>query len=278
MMIFTLQSTNITAASLSASSLPSVSEDLLCSDHIRGFCRKGDTCPKSHQLCLIEDELPLPPTLETNLNHLSDLPRPRATPFEVDGPGILSNLGPRHDNDHIEIHHIRLLPTVDEILSPRPPYMPSRDLRSPHRLPLGQDRLLDVNFRQLRFENVESIIDCCYHASQQLSNSQGQIQPPDYDDRSRTPKGTHYSLFRDVLFEEVIFNDRKGIMVRMSFACPSGLRGRRMLHSSHLEAGMLVALIGLDNEDYLSVTFMEIFQRQSTEAMKPRTRTDLRGS
>ncbi len=201
-MNFVTQSTNIVGATLSPSTLPHISKDQLCSDHIHGFCRWGDHCGKSHQLCSLEDRANLRPSLESECNQLSDHPRPRATPFELDGTGILSELGPRHDNDHVEIQHIRILPTVDEVLSARPPYMPSRDPHSPHRLPLGQNRLLDINFRQLRFENIEPIIDCCYHASQQLSQLAQQGQSPYYDDRSQTPKGSRYSLFRDIKFEE----------------------------------------------------------------------------
>jgi len=93
-----------------------------------------------------------------------------------------------------------------------------------------------------------------------------------------TPRGFRYSIFRDLNFEDVSFSDQKGVCFRMSFACPKALRGRRMGPSAHLEEGMLVALIGLDEVSALSVTFMEIYQRQSTDAMKPLTKTDLRGT
>lgn len=84
-------------------------------------------------------------------------------------------------------------------------------------------------------------------------------------------------MFRDVTFEDVIFNPHRGIMFRLSFACPVALRGKRMGLSDHLEEGMLVAMIGLDDSSSLSIAFMEIYQRQTTEAMRPRTGNDLRG-
>lgn len=276
-MNLTNRTKGIRAAILPESSLPIISEDQLCSHHIHGFCGKGDLCEKSHQLCLLEDDSTPQPALDVGLYHLSIFPRERTTTFENDGPGNLSNLGPRHDNDHVEIHQVRILPTADEVLCRRAPYMPSRDPRSLHRLALGQHRLLDINFRQLRHDSVEPIIDCCYHASQQLSRSNEQRKMTDYNERCRTPKGSHYSFFRDIAFEESIFHDRKGMMLRVSFACPSNLRGRRMGSSSHFEEGMLVALIGLANGTDLSVTFMEVYQRQSTDAMRPRTGNDLRG-
>lgn len=70
---------------------------------------------------------------------------------------------------------------------------------------------------------------------------------------------------------------KDGVTFRISFACPKALRGLRLGPSKHLEEGMLVALIGLDETDALSTTFMVIQQRQTTFAMKPRTGNDLRG-
>ena len=49
--------------------------------------------------------------------------------FELgsDLPGALSELGPRHNNDHANIFDIKILPTTDEIQSPRLEYLPSSD-------------------------------------------------------------------------------------------------------------------------------------------------------
>ena len=99
----------------------------------------------------------------------------------------------------------------------------------------------------------------------------------DYDDRMITPKGVCYSLFRDIAFEEQLMSFKSAVNFRVSFACPKALRGLRLGPSKHLEEGMLVALVGLDETDALSTTFMVIQQRQTTFAMKPRTGNDLRG-
>ena len=271
------KTTNIKAGGLATTALPLVDQILLCKDHINGFCRKGDLCNLSHQLCIVDDRKRSPLPISCAPNYLSLDPRLPAEFFEDDGPGALSNLGPRHDNDHVEIQDVRILPTTDEILSLRPPYMPSKNLRTHHHLLHGQGRLLDTNFRQLRYESVEALVDCCYHASQQLCQQVKQPHSSDYDYGMRTPKGSQYSLFRDIEFEEIIFNQPSGMMMRVSFACPWALRGRRMGTSGHFEKGMLVALVGLDGEEFLSVTFMDIHQRQTTEAMKRRTGNDLRG-
>ncbi|KAL9102197.1 MAG: hypothetical protein Q9163_002622 [Psora crenata] len=154
--------------------------------------------------------------------------------------------------------------------------MPRKSPYAYHHLPYGQQRHLDTLFRQLRYENTESIIDACYHASQQLAVLATQSPTAEYDDRSITPRKSRYSLFRDVAFEDIMFHPSRGLLARVSFACPRALRGRRMGVSGQLEEGMLVALIGLGLDGGLSTTFMEIYQRQTTEAMRRRTGNDLR--
>lgn len=271
--------TNIKAAELLPSSLPVIAPYFLCDDFINGFCRRGEQCNKSHEICTISTEASELPKIQSLPNFLSLEPRNplRNEQFDDDGPGVFSNHGSRHDNDYVDIQDIEILPTTDEILSTRVPYMPRKDENANHRLPPGQARLLDIQFRQLRYENVEAIIDTCYHASQQLVRLLTEAQVTDYDDRLVTPRGNRYSLFRDIKFEELVFNYRKGVTVRLSFACPKALRGSRLGSSKRLEDGMLVVLIGLDRNDSLSTTFMEVSQRQTTEAMRERTGNDLRG-
>ena len=272
--------TNLRAANLQPSALPQLPLASVCQDFVDGFCRRGDECTKNHDICAIPNETSESPVLVCPPNVLSLDARvsPRnSLPFDKDGPGHLSRFGPRHDNDHEDIQHIKILPTTDEILCWRKPYIPAKNQSAEHHLPCGQQRLLDVQFRQLRFDNVEPIIDSCYHASQQLTQLVSTPQVLDYDDRMSTPKGVRYSLFRDVAFEEQVMSFKDGITFRVSFACPKALRGLRLGPSKHLEEGMLVALVGLDEGNTLSTTFMVIQQRQTTFAMRPRTGNDFRG-
>ena len=272
--------TGIKAGRLPPSTLPHVPLESLCMDFVNGFCRRGEKCLKSHEICVIPSESTLAPRLDAQENLLSLDPRaipPNKRLFDDDGPGALSKYGPRHDNDHVEIKDISILPTTDEILCRRLPYMPRKDPYTDHRHYCGQERLLDTHFRHLRYENTEPIIDACYDASQRLSRLVSEPNVLDYDDRMVTAKGFRYSLFRDVAFEEITFDAQKGVSLRLSFACPKGLRGSRLETTKHLEGGMLVALIGLDDKNGLSSIFMEIWQRQSTNAMRPRTGNDLRG-
>ncbi|GBC01063.1 hypothetical protein RclHR1_04050006 [Rhizophagus clarus] len=73
-----------------------------------------------------------------------------------DPPGELSKYGKRHDNDFVEISQISIIPTNDEILCERPPFLPSFRY-SLHFLPDGAARLLDTQFRLLREDLLNPI-------------------------------------------------------------------------------------------------------------------------
>lgn len=273
----------IKAQQLQPVSLTSKPLESVCKDFVDGFCRQGDRCTKSHDICILEDgthSAADPGSANAAPNYLSL--GPRVIPadkcvFEEDGPGDLSRQGTRHDNDHMDIRRICILPTTDEILCLRRPYMPRKDFAQSHFLPRGYSCLVDTLFRQLRYESTECIIDACYHAAQQLAIT-SKKHNHDYDFSQETPRGVRYSLFRDVIFEELLFHEFKGTVVRLSFACPRTLRGSRMHSSGLFEKGMLIALLGLDEDgSSLSTTFFEVHLRQSTDAMKVRTGNDLRG-
>ena len=270
------------AEPLNASSLPRQPLSSLCRDFVDGFCRRGDQCNLSHLICEYHS------VEQPTSSHISHHPRsnvlssePRRTlhakvEFDTDGPGHLSAFGPRHDNDHASIHNVQTLPTTDEVLSLRRPYMPEKDGNS--RGLGGVQRLVDLNFRHLRYDNTEPIIDVCYHAIQYLSAVGSVDGSPDYDDRMQTQRNIEYSLFRDVEIFEAQFREGKGLSIRVSFACPEGLRGKKMNKSTCLEEGMLTALIGFDQlEGTVSVCFLEVLRRESTMAMKQRNGNELRG-
>ncbi|KAL8701662.1 MAG: hypothetical protein Q9224_000396, partial [Gallowayella concinna] len=138
-------------------------------------------------------------------------------------------------------------------------------------------RMLDVQFRHLRYDILEPVIDASFHASQHLASNFNAPSPLDYQVQQKTARGTQYSLFRDVRLEDSRF-ENEGIHLRLSFACPAHLRQTRMLSSGHLESGMLIALIGLDTENTLSTTFLRTEMCQSTLSMKPITGNHLRAS
>lgn len=269
------------AEALTKSSLPILHRRELCSNHIDGLCRHGERCVFTHAICQVESESEEPerPTIDTTRNVLcfaARRPRYDKSKLEIDGPGELTS-SPRHDNDFTEISHVRVLPTADEILSQRRPYMPVKDYAS-HAIP-GVKRLTDLHFRHLRYDNTEPIIDICYHAIQSMVFLGKELNLASYDDRMQTPRGTQYSMFRNVEFVETQFSDKYSLTFRISFACPEALRRKSIYTSSCLQEGMMTALVGFDAiKGRVSVTFLEVVRRESTMAMKHRTKNDLRGS
>ena len=208
-------------------------------------------------------------------NFLSLEQRPLHPTFDIDGPGYLSVDGPRHDNDHINIRDIQILPTADEILAvERPPWMPKKNVAEPHFLAPGPLRLFDTLFRHLRYDSVESIRDVCYHASQFLTLVQATCNDEDLDvqlgqTRQETPDGNRYFIYHDARIEELLAHEHKGLLVRVSYNCPPHMRGRQMHSSDRFEEGMLCALIGLDHDnESLSVTFFAVHLSQSTHSIR----------
>ncbi|KAL8853505.1 MAG: hypothetical protein Q9221_001664 [Calogaya cf. arnoldii] len=219
------------------------------------------------------------PRLSTKPNRLSLEPRlaHEGGPFDDDCAARRFWLTPNHNNDYSEIGYIHILPTTDEILCRKRPFMPSKDAQDGTSERRGKVRMLDVQFRHLRYDTLEPVIDACYHASQHLARTFQEPPPLDYEARQSTVRGTQYSLFRDVRLEDARF-ENQGMHLRLSFACPARLRQRRMLSSGHFESGMLMALIGLDTENTLSTAFLNVEMCQSTLAMKPTTGNHLRAS
>ncbi|KAJ9350269.1 hypothetical protein DTO280E4_8712 [Paecilomyces variotii] len=205
-------------------------------------------------------------------NYLSFAPRPvpkNGQCFDSDGPGTLSSAGARHDNDFASIKDIRILPTTDEVLCMRPPYMPHKNFNKPHFLERGPERLIDTLFRQLRHDNIERLKDCVYAAAQKLCAME--VPPQEYDPCQETQAGNRYYMYWGAELEDLRFDDRKGLFLQFSYNCPKPMRGRKMFRSGRFEKGMLMAVVGLDDDDVsLSTTFFEVLLPQCTESMESR--------
>lgn len=265
--------------------LPKRPAKALCDDHIRGLCRAGSRCAKVHDIYRLWEERAHPWT-EDELtgfdNFLTLEPRviSKETPFENDGPGRLSRYGCRHDNDFVDIRNIRILPTTDEILCDRRPYMPSTQNDSSRFLKSSAARLLDKTFRQLRYDSVESLRDVCYHASQLLcSTLADNVSTHLQSYRQATPQGNRYALFYNVDIEGLCACEYGIIGVQVSFACPPELRRNKLSQSGVLEKGMLAALVGLDVDGVsLSVSFVEVDLRLGSDSLAQRIGDHSRGS
>lgn len=75
----------------------------------------------------------------------------------LDGPGHLSLHGVRHDNDKVHIYDISIVPTHEELLSERAPYLPFNSQTYPHHIEDNMShKLLDTHFRLLREDMLAS--------------------------------------------------------------------------------------------------------------------------
>ncbi|KAL6921145.1 hypothetical protein FSST1_005171 [Fusarium sambucinum] len=73
------------------------------------------------------------------------------------GPGTLSADGRRHNNDHTDIRNIQIMPTFDEIASPRAEYLPTKHPSQWHIE--GIRGRLDREFRLIREDTVGQLRD-----------------------------------------------------------------------------------------------------------------------
>lgn len=83
-----------------------------------------------------------------------------------DLPGHLSLGGPRHNNDHANIAEIKILPTYEEIISPREEYLPTNDCSQWHIS--GIRGRLDREFRLIREDTVGQLRDAVREAFGQI--------------------------------------------------------------------------------------------------------------
>ena len=133
-----------------------------------------------------------------------------------DPPGILSELGPRHDNDHANIFDIKILPTTEEIHSPRLEYLPSSD-PTKHHLP-GLAGLLDRQFRLLREDTVGQLRDAVQLEFKRL------IKPPNAQPPGQRHKdGARNIVYHNVTLPGLEFDRNKGLQVVAEFDQPPAL-------------------------------------------------------
>lgn len=163
--------------------------------------------------------------------------------LSLDPPGGLSELGLRHDNDHEDISDIKILPTTEEIHSPRLEYLPSSD-PTKHHLP-GLTSLLDRQFRLLREDTVNQLRDAVQLEFKRL------IKPPN----AQPPKHRHKDGARNIVYHNITmlgleFDRNKGLQVVAQFDQPPALakkgakeREEWWVNTQQLQIDALVCLV-----------------------------------
>ena len=134
----------------------------------------------------------------------------------LDLPGALSELGPRHDNDHADISNIKILPTADEIQSPRLEYLPSNDPTKYH-LP-GLAGLLDRQFRLLREDTVGLFRDAVQMEMKRLTRPADAQSPPNQQNN-----GVRTITYQNTALLRPEFDRNRGFQVVAEFDQPPAL-------------------------------------------------------
>src|SRR6266498_5555094 len=140
-----------------------------------------------------------------------------------DPPGELSKYGKRHDNDFKEISRISIIPTKEEILCDRLPFLPLSLPDAPHFLPDGPAKLLDTQFRLLREDMLNPIrgsISSLMAALSQDWNSSF-INDKFSKDLKRIKKiYGDLQVYTDIKFVNITCHRKKGFACTLRFTPP----------------------------------------------------------
>ncbi|KAL4876729.1 P-loop containing nucleoside triphosphate hydrolase protein [Aspergillus karnatakaensis] len=150
--------------------------------------------------------LSLPVVTKTAKQHVNHQPPAFVTQREPPGG--------RHDNDNANICEIKVMPTFQEILSPRSEYLPPKDPRQWHMC--GLAGLLDRNFRLLREDTIGQLRDAIH----------AEMQPVDRRQRSRQKGETRTHVYRQVVVHGVDFHRFDGLQFLVQFSQPTTVRGK----------------------------------------------------
>jgi len=150
--------------------------------------------------------------------------------------------GNNHDNDHLDIRQIKVLPTAEEISSNLPDFLPSTDFREPHFLEDPVQRYLDTHFRLLRHD----IFDPLKEVLSRLILSFNDGTPP-----LRASRGDlNAHVYRRASIRHLSVHPRRGFEAHVSFSPPSQLQNKSRSdqrtwweNSKRLESGGIVCFL-----------------------------------
>lgn len=196
----------------------------------------------------------------------------------VDLPGDRSRLGPRHDNDHENIAHIRTLPTISEILAERPDFLPERDTfddSSHHET--GILRLIDTQFRLLRQDTSGVLRNAIQFI---LTHWNQLVHTADWRRRRRLLREespTPIRIFSNAEIKAFLQGQRSGLEAEVEFdqlhrlsKMPMVPRKRWWMDSLSLkENSAVLALIDGQEEEHVNVVFLVVSKRELNAHVTP---------
>ncbi|KAL9631181.1 MAG: hypothetical protein Q9164_006026 [Protoblastenia rupestris] len=199
------------------------------------------------------------PLLPTNTTTTSSM---AIFELEIDGPGRLSTAGPRHDNDHADIKDIKILPTAQEIISPRAEYLPTKEPCNWHLA--GIRGLIDQQFRLLREDTVGQLRDCVRTSMDDFHNSSSKASR-----KAAASQGLQVHKYSQVKFSDLVYDKRKrDLLVMAHFKQPHVLANRSAAErrrwwneSRQLHVDALICLVDSErNSLFFSIAEREGFQ------------------
>ncbi|CAI2180938.1 10853_t:CDS:10 [Funneliformis geosporum] len=165
---------------------------------------------------------------ELHLMHYNELARKAAAERSYDPPGKLSKDGQRHDNDFEDISNISIIPTKEEILCNRTPFLPYSLPDAPHFLPDGAAKLFDTQFRLLREDMLNPIrngISSFINALSQDWNSSKELRKilkegGRFKYNNGTNEKGHLQVYTHLQFANITCDRRKGFSCTLRFTPP----------------------------------------------------------
>ena len=188
-----------------------------------------------------------------------------------DTPGMLSEAGVRHDNDHENICNIRILPTASELRSQRQEFLPTTTYSAHAESRL--EGLLDRQFRLLREDTV------------------GQLREGvklEYEDRQKGRRGSPRGIqaartftYQDAALQRISIHPSNGLELEYQFSQPPAVkrlgsaneRKDWWLHSRRLQHGALVCLIDQKGTPVFCTVAVNGLIPEHPNAVKQRTKT-----
>ncbi|GES78947.1 P-loop containing nucleoside triphosphate hydrolase protein [Rhizophagus clarus] len=205
---------------------------------------------------------------ESSLKHYKEKSQLADLKRLYDPPGELSKFGPRHNNDFSDVSKISIVPTEEEILSERQPFLPTNIPEAPHFLPEGTERLLDSQFRLLREDMLQplrvGINSFLQFLADPKRNNNKLKKYQEKGGKYRQDNGDLY-IYPRARFVGISVDKRRGFSCRIAFAAPTNsgknVKERTLYwkkHSKKLMNGNLVCLL-LPKENTISSKYSLFF-------------------
>ncbi|CAG8675538.1 14666_t:CDS:2, partial [Funneliformis mosseae] len=174
-------------------------------------------------------------------SHYGKLARNAEAERSYDPPGELSEYGKRHDNDFVEISNISVIPTKDEVLCVREPFLPFCIPNAPHFLPNGAERLLDSQFSFIKRRHASNF----YKGLKKIRNEYADLH-----------------VYTEVEFVNITCNKMKGFAYTLRFTPPK-VRGSYHDRKAYWEKSRRLLNVSRDEKvlakhpDYADIDMIE---------------------